>query len=71
MTKLISRSSLPESSVSTGTLDDNHVFKIKISVLVTAEVVVVVYAVVVVKLVLVVELGVGYLFDYSVLPLNF
>ena len=65
MTKLTSRSSLPESSVSTGTLDDDHVFKIKISVLVTTGIVVVVDAAVVVKLVVVVELGVGRSFDYS------
>ena len=45
-------------------------FKIKISVLVTAEDVVVVYAVVVVKVVVVVELGVGCSFDYSVLFVN-
>ena len=59
MTKLRPRSFSPEAFVSTGTLDDSRVFKIKMSVLINAEVVVVVEAVVVVKLVFVVELGVG------------
>ena len=64
MTNFTSRSSLPEAFVSTGTLDESYVFKIKMSVLVNAEVVVVVEAVVVVKLVVVVELRIGCLLDY-------
>ena len=61
---------MPEAFVTTGTLDDSRVFKIKMSVLVTAGVVVVVEAVVVVKLVVVVELGVGCSFGYSELLVN-
>ena len=71
MTKFRSRSSLPESSVSTGTDEEKgFVDKIRMSVLVTTEVVVVVEAVVVFKLVVVVELRIGCSFDYSGLRLN-
>ena len=70
MTKLRSRSSLPEEFVSTGTLDEEYVFKIRMSVLVTTGIVVVVDAVVVVKVVLVVELRIRCSFDYSGLRVN-
>ena len=50
--------------MTTGTLYDLYVLKIKMSVLVTAEVVVVVDGVVVAILVFVVELGLGCSFDY-------